>query len=285
MCRFLVYKGRGMSMSDILIRAEQSLIQQSFKAREREEPLNGDGFGVGWYVPEIDDIPCVFTSIRPAWANRNLYRMAEKVRSGLFFAHVRAASPGMAVSELNCHPFQYGPYLWMHNGAIAEFRRVKRRLRETLGDAAYDFIQGTTDSEHAFSVFIDGLQGNAVPLTTDELADAVIRTIDRLDALGKEAGVALPSTFNFAVTDGESIIATRYVSNPAAPANTLYYAAGDRFEIVSGAYRMRQAAGPPRAVIIASEPVSEARGDWQEVPPNHMIRVTPDLGIRLTPIE
>jgi hypothetical protein len=29
MCRFLVYKGRGMYMSDLLLKAEQSLIMQS----------------------------------------------------------------------------------------------------------------------------------------------------------------------------------------------------------------------------------------------------------------
>lgn len=51
MCRFLVYKGREMFMSELLTRAEQSLFQQSFKAPEREEPMDGDGFGVGWYVP------------------------------------------------------------------------------------------------------------------------------------------------------------------------------------------------------------------------------------------
>lgn len=48
--------------------------------------------------------------------NVNLKRLATKVRSPLIFAHVRAAIPGMLVSEANCHPFQYGRYLWMHNG-------------------------------------------------------------------------------------------------------------------------------------------------------------------------
>ncbi len=33
MCRFLVYKGREMFMSDLLTKSAQSLIQQSFKAR------------------------------------------------------------------------------------------------------------------------------------------------------------------------------------------------------------------------------------------------------------
>lgn len=33
-------------------------------------------------------------------------RLACKITSPLVFAHVRAAYPGMPVSEQNCHPFQ-----------------------------------------------------------------------------------------------------------------------------------------------------------------------------------
>ena len=101
-------------------------LQQSYEARERANDsslpfhlgygnLNGDGFGIGWFSPESssrqDPTPCVFTSITPAWNNENLNRLAMKLESGLIFAHVRAAYPGMPVSEQNCHPFQYGRYL------------------------------------------------------------------------------------------------------------------------------------------------------------------------------
>ena len=41
--------------------------------------------------------PCVFTSITPAWNNENLNRLANKLESGLVFAHVRAAYPGESV--------------------------------------------------------------------------------------------------------------------------------------------------------------------------------------------
>ena len=68
-------------MSDLLMKSEQSLIMQSYKAKERKEPLNGDGFGVGWYDHDVDPTPCVFTSTQPAWSNRNLYRLSEKIRS------------------------------------------------------------------------------------------------------------------------------------------------------------------------------------------------------------
>lgn len=285
MCRFLVYKGRDMFMSDLLIRAEQSLIQQSFKARELVEPLNGDGFGIGWYAPEIDPTPCVFTSILPAWSNRNLHRLAEKVRSGLFFAHVRAATPGMAVNELNCHPFQYGRFLWMHNGAVAEFGRIRRRLRESLGGLAYETIQGSTDSEHAFSLFLDGLPDPASGCEANDIAAGVARTIEGLNRFADDAGIAQPSSFNFAVTDGQAIVATRYISHGGTAPPTLYYAAGERFEVIDGACRMVPAARRPGAVIIASEPISEARADWSEVPPNHMVTVAPDLEIGLTAIS
>ena len=72
---------------------------------------------LGWYSPEegcvaqqrpADPTPCTFTSITPAWNNDNLGRLACKITSPLVFAHVRAAYPGMPVSEQNCHPFQVG---------------------------------------------------------------------------------------------------------------------------------------------------------------------------------
>jgi glutamine amidotransferase len=71
----------------------------------------GDGFGVGWYEsethPEEEEdhvTPCIFTSVTPAWNNVNLVRLAEKIRSPLVFAHVRASTSG-SVSETNCHPW------------------------------------------------------------------------------------------------------------------------------------------------------------------------------------
>jgi predicted glutamine amidotransferase len=159
--------------------------------------LNADGFGVGWYSPEIqhlDPCPCVFTSTYvppslspslptllyailtltlslltltltlpdpfhrlPAWNNKNLWRLARKVRAPLMFAHVRAASPGSSVTDANCHPFSFGKYMFMHNGGISDFKRLKRRLVMSLRDEVYEMIDGSTDSEHAFGVFLNQL--------------------------------------------------------------------------------------------------------------------------------
>ena len=73
--------------------------------------------------------PGVFTSISPAWNNDNLFRLSNKIRSSLVFAHVRAASLGSLVSESNCHPFAVGKYMFMHNGCVGGwgFALVVRR--------------------------------------------------------------------------------------------------------------------------------------------------------------
>ena len=284
MCRFLIYKGREVLMSDLIIKPEQSLIRQSFKARERAEPLNGDGFGVGWYMPEIDPIPCVYTDLRPAWANRNLHRLAEKIRSTCLFAHVRAASSGMTVGEANCHPFQYDRFLWMHNGGVAEFAKIKRRLRASLQDEYYDLIQGMTDSEHVFALFLNKLAPHIEDYSGQILADTMMATIAQLNDWTGGAGIERESRYNFAVTDGQNVIAARYVTDPTKEAHSLYYASGEAFEAVEGAYRMRPTERHPKVVIIASEPLTEERSYWTAVPINHLVVITPELHVRVLPI-
>ena len=206
MCRFLCYKGPEILLADLLYRPQHSLILQSH-AKERTEPLNGDGFGIGWYASQISSTPCVFASLTPAWSNHNLRQLSEHVKSSCFFAHVRAASPGMRVSEVNCHPFQYGRLLWMHNGGIRDFWRIKRRLRASLPDQLYNMIEGTTDSEHAFAVFLHLLGDTDRISGAREMGQALVNTIERLERWTAETGLSGPSYYNFAVTDGQSVAA------------------------------------------------------------------------------
>jgi predicted glutamine amidotransferase len=80
-------------MADLITHPTHSIIHQSYGAKERTDysPLNGDGFGIGWYTldgmgdEEKCKTPCVFLSVTPAWNNLNLIRLAEKIKSPLFF--------------------------------------------------------------------------------------------------------------------------------------------------------------------------------------------------------
>ena len=288
MCRFVVYRGDPILMADLITRSRHSLIRQSYDSKERKEPLNGDGFGVGWYAPEVDVTPCVFTSVTPAWSNRNLHRLAAKIRSCCFFAHVRAATPGFVVSDVNCHPFQSGRFLWMHNGFIGGFRQLVRRLRAELSDELYHGVEGTSDTEHAFALFLH-LLGSKRALdvgrySTGDLAEAMRATIDQIVRWSRESGCSEPSLLNFALTDGSRVVATRYVNEDSAEPPTLYLTHGSRFECQGEVYHMAPSDNGPRAVIISSEPLTLMRDDWEPVPRNHRVTIDSSSTIELAPI-
>ena len=281
MCRFLCYKGPEILLADLLYRPTNSLILQSFHAKERTEPLNGDGFGVGWYTPQISSTPCVFASLTPAWSNQNLRRLSEHLKSECFFAHVRAASPGMRVSEANCHPFQYGRFLWMHNGGIRDFARIKRRLRASLPDQLYNNIAGTTDSEHAFAVFLHRLDDTDRISSAREMGQALVETIAQLERWTTETRFSEPSYYNFAVTDGQSAAAVRYVSDPTVEPASLYYSTGGKYECNDGVCQLYECPASERTLIIASERLTSEARDWVRVATNHVLSVAPDLTVNV----
>jgi predicted glutamine amidotransferase len=288
MCRFLTYAGAPLLLADLLYRPVNSLIMQSHHARERAEPLNGDGFGVGWYVPDIDPSPCVQRSVSPAWSNRNLQNLAAKTRASCLFAHVRAASPGMVVTDVNVHPFAYDRFMWMHNGAVSGFHRIKRSLRESLKDEFYDMIQGTTDSEHAFAVFLNSLRSPFGETSADEMRRALVEAIARLYEWTERAGITETSFYNFAVTDGRSTVVSRYASGANVKGNSLHYSRGNRFECLPDGLCDMHTVKPDTlaaAVIVASEKLTEEQSDWEEVPDNHTVTVLPDSSVLVEPIN
>jgi glutamine amidotransferase len=288
MCRFITYAGAPLLLADLLYRPVNSLIMQSYHARERAEPLNGDGFGVGWYVPEIDPSPCVQRSVSPAWSNLNLQNLAAKTRASCLFAHVRAASPGMVVTDVNVHPFAYDRFMWMHNGAVSGFHKIKRALRESLKDEFYSMIQGTTDSEHAFGVFLNSLRTPFGETSPDEMRRALVETIALLNEWTEKAGITESSYYNFAVTDGSSIVVSRYASGANVKGNSLHYSRGQRFECLpDGLCDMHTVARAQEAaaVIIASEKLTDDPTDWEEVPDNHTVTVLADRSVSVEPIR
>lgn len=288
MCRFIAYAGAPLLLADLLYRPTNSLIMQSYHARERAEPLNGDGFGAGWYVPEIDPTPCVQRSVTPAWSNRNLQSLASKTRAGCLFAHVRAATPGMAVNDANVHPFSYDRFMWMHNGSVAGFHHIRRRLRDSLKDEYYDMIQGTTDSEHAFAVFLNSLGIAFGEASGADLRRALVETIGNLNEWTRETGSVEPSFYNFAVTDGHTMAVSRYCSADGVPGASLHYSRGMRFECLpDGLCDMHSVAPEEKAaaIIISSERLTDDPSDWFDVPDNHTITVLPDLSVKIEPIN
>ena len=135
MCRFVAYMGKNILLSDILVKPEHSLVKQSLLSRESKTITNGDGFGLGWYT-SFSKSPALFTSLSPAWNNQNLAYLSKKTKAHLFFGHVKAASSG-GISQFNCHPFLNKNWMFMHNGWIPFFDKVKREFHSLLDDDIY----------------------------------------------------------------------------------------------------------------------------------------------------
>jgi glutamine amidotransferase len=283
MCRLMAYKGTPVIIDKLLYQPKNSLINQSSNAREIEEPLNGDGFGVGWYVPEVNYEPITFVSVNPAWNNRNLRNLAPKVKTDCMIAHVRAASVG-DVSESNCHPFQYKNILMAHNGGVEEFGKIKRHIREPLSDELYNWIKGQTDSEHIFALLLNNLFKDHQSISPEAVADSFEKTFRTLKKMMANNGIKEPAYLNMVFTNGLFLVATRYVSDPKEEPLTMYHSEGGRFVVENGDTRLEAAQDDDNAVLVVSEKLTDDK-DWTMLPPNHLVIVEQSLNVRVRPIR
>lgn len=294
MCRFLVYKGsEPILLSKLILNPSHSILNQSYDSRLRldtRRPHNGDGFGIGYYTDiKLGPDPCIFTSTIPAWNCINLERIASKTASSLIFAHVRATTEG-SLSDDNCHPFSHGTLMWMHNGGLGAWKYIKRRLGEKLRDRWYNKVQGSTDTEWAFALFLNtldsmGLDPSKPPATgfgPTVLRHALLRTIHQINELIKdipkqvveEEHVDCRSLLNFAISDGHTVICSRYVSSKKDEAASLYYSSGTSWDDkTDGNYHMDRKDKGADVVLVASEPLTFERDNWVTVPTNSTITI------------
>ena len=254
MCRWLAYSGSPLLIEQLLYEPSHSLIDQSLHSRLGAETTNGDGFGIGWY----DDRPTpgVFHSIEPAWNDRNLREIASHINSPLVFAHIRAAI-GSPVQQTNCHPFRYGRWLFMHNGAIRELDLVKRDLILAVDPDLYKEIRGSTDTEILFYLALTlGLE--------DDPPGAVERAVGMIEHVGRSHGITHPIQMTVATTDGRSVWGFRYSSE--GKSRSLFFST--RVDTLRAQYPdnpvLHQLSDESRLVV--SEPLGDLEGAWNEVP-------------------
>jgi glutamine amidotransferase len=253
MCRWIAYRGEQIPLEHYVTAPAHSLIEQSIRALESTAATNGDGFGLGWYGEHPE--PGLYREVRPAWSDENLRYLCRHIRSHLFFAHVRAAT-ATPTTRPNCHPFVCSRWMFMHNGSVGNWARVRRKVEALIPDELYPSRIGTTDSE---AVFLAILGAGAA---RDPVA-ATLRTLAALAEIGRPHKD--PLRFTAALTDGRNVYAFRFAANDEA--NTLYY---------------RVANGD---LLLVSEPLDDKREEWIPVPPNHMLLARDGKALELAPID
>jgi glutamine amidotransferase len=176
----------------------------------------------------------------------------------LFFAHVRA-STGTATTRANCHPFRFGRWLFMHNGQIGGWQRLRRQIEMAIPDELFAHRHGTTDSEVIFLLMLaNGLDADP--------EKSCVRTFGFIEGVMRRAGEKEPLRCTAAFSDGEQLFAVRYASNRAP--DTLY------------TRNRRDNSGK----LLVSEPLDDGRDDWREVPAQSFVSLG-RLGDGVKPFE
>ncbi|MBM4358232.1 MAG: class II glutamine amidotransferase [Deltaproteobacteria bacterium] len=165
-----------------------------------------DGWGVAHYV---DGAPHVTRAPSTAMNDAIFQRLSGIVSSETLLAHVRKATVGPK-TVLNCHPFQYGKWVFAHNGEIRRFEQHKATLLEQVAPRLRRFILGDTDSEVLFFILLTELSGHAQlagRLGIEDLAEAIRSTVSKVRSVCDTAED--PSLLTFIVTDGVTMAATQ----------------------------------------------------------------------------
>jgi glutamine amidotransferase len=253
MCRWIAYRGETTALEHYVTEPEHSLISQSIHALESMSSTNGDGFGLGWYGQHPE--PGLYREVRPAWSDENLRYLCRHLQSHLFFAHVRAAT-GTPITRPNCHPFACGTWMFMHNGFVGNWSRLRRNVEALIPDKLYPARVGTTDSEAIFLAILGA--GIERPVSAAE------KVLHALSELVNHTTPGDRFRFTAALSNGKDLYAFRYAVNDHA--NTLYYRETER------------------GIVIVSEPLDNDRKNWVTVPENHVVVALDGVRARIVPL-
>lgn len=249
MCRHLAYVGPPVSLASLLLDPPHSLLRQSYMPREQSHGVvNADGFGVGWYAPDIRAEPARYRNRSPIWSDLSFASFAPVVRAPALVASVRSASPPNPIEVSGVAPFTSGRWLFAHNGAVESYRTgpdgrfgVRAQMTALVSQDRLSGLDGSSDSELLFALTLDYLDADDPPDVALSKTVGAVRQI-------------APARLNLILCDGENIAAT---------------ACGDSLYVEQAEHQ----------VIVASEPLYD--GAWKPVPDQSVV-VASAAGVKVS---
>lgn len=233
MCRHLAYVGPPVTLSALVLDPDHSLYEQSWAPADMRGggTVNADGFGLGWYV---DGQVVRYRRNVPIWTDPNLPGLAGSIRSGAVLAAVRNGTVGMPYGEAAVAPFQFGNWLFSHNGRVPGWPESTLKLAEQLPVADLLQLDAPVDSALLFALITNRM-------STQAPAAAVASVVQEVES------AAPGSRLNVLLTNGEQLIATAWTHS----------------------LHVRQTAD---SAIVSSEPFGS--GHWDDVPDRSLLVAT-----------
>lgn len=276
MCRIFGFRSVIQSkVHSSLLSADNALITQSTR--------HPDGWGVAYYV---GGAPHVVKSAGKAFQDSLFERVSGVVSSQTVVAHIRKSTQGEK-TILNTHPFQFGKWIFVHNGNIKDFDLYKERLRAMVGAQFKPYILGQTDSEILFFILLTNLSKridiHRKGCQPSEIIDSVHETIEQVTALVGPYEVSDDKNFKqtfltFLITNGHSLVG--YHGGQPLFYSTYKTKCADRTSCPRYAPECENptTSGYVNHMILSSEPL-QGENIWTQMKPGEAIGV--DWSMRL----
>ena len=203
MCRLFGFRSVVKSqVHTSLTEADNALLHQSSK--------HPDGWGVAYY---LEGAPHVIKSVESAGSDQLFRKVSGLVSSETVLAHLRKATLG-GLSITNTHPFQYGSWVFAHNGNIKGFDQYRPKLLKLVRPALSRFILGEADSELIFYVVLSkleqkvGLSQKDVPIETlvEAVREARMAITNIIGQTAKEGSPPSETFLTFIMTNGRTMV-------------------------------------------------------------------------------
>ncbi len=187
-----------------LVSADNALMLQSEK--------HPDGWGVVYYVAGS---PHIIKSASTAIRDNLFQRVSGIVSSETVLAHLRNATQG-DLCITNTHPFQFGSWVFAHNGNIKGFSEIRETLMSFIAPKLKRFILGSTDSEVLFFLILSHIErrielhrpGTSIDVVAEATRDAVNEVCKLTDGFHDDNdGPPTETYLSFVLTNGNTMLA------------------------------------------------------------------------------
>ena len=189
MCRVFAYIGPEIPLESLLMKPENSLINQSLDPELHPHlQLAGWGFGI-WSEHLVNpDAPLLYHRPKAAFYDDNVEGIVPSLQCSTLLSHVRASGYDSSVvqTDENCHPFSFDgtPWIIAQNGALPNWRILQRGLLTHCKDKYLKQMRGTTDTEFLYVLLLSLLEGDSdedVQKGFEKLLAVIVQAMKKLD--------------------------------------------------------------------------------------------------------
>ncbi len=241
-----------------------------------------DGWGVAYYV---DDCPQLMRSPQHALGDQLFHRLSGVVSSETVLAHVRKATQGDK-TVLNCHPFQYGRWVFAHNGDVPNFKDTRKALLGHIPPRLRRFILGDTDSETIFYILLTQLEKLGPlnrPHQVDDLIEAVKQTTRIVRQTCDNAGET-PCLLTMIATDGHSLVGVHGGKELFVSTHKKRCSERDTCPSLSEECEAPSKTGFVNHFILSSEPLQGANV-WEALAPGDIVAIDARMKTRRSHVD